>query len=435
MTKSGSNHLFLLIKSLSKAEKRFFKVWAKLYASERENKYIHLFNAIDKQKEHDEKKLLSEYKHIGAGNQFAVLKNHLYNQILKSMEQFYQSKYTEARSLLHRVEFLSEKGLYEQCEKILRKAKQKTEQNNMLHYSLELIRPWEKTLVFRRNDIPAMKRLLLEEENVFDKMLRSRKYQIIENKLYIYYLQSQGKKIESIIRQAKKLLQTPLMKSSGKISLFEDKVNFHWIYYLFFQIKRDIPNSYQHSKSMLELFHQHPEKRKLHISTYLRVINNFLMTCIQLKKHEEIPHCLENMREAKSIIRPHTETAKNNFIRHANHSVLYYLETGQYDKGENVVKEIASELKLYKEKLNDLEKATLYVNIALLCWGLNQIHNCIEWLNKIRSEIKVHMREDLKIFTDVFFIIAHYESKHYDLVASLVKSAVRMLKEKKKWHC
>ncbi|MBI3501961.1 MAG: hypothetical protein HY063_09210 [Bacteroidetes bacterium] len=427
MTKSGADHLFLLIKSLSKGEKRFFKVWSKLYASERNNKYIRLFDAVDRQAAHNEKELSAH----AYGKQFPVLKNYLYNQILKCMDQYHQSSHAEVRSLLHKVEFLCEKGLYAQCDKLLQKAKQKTEQYNMPHYSLELFRPWEKTLVFQRNDMPALKKLLSEEQKTLEQLLHTREYKILENKLYIYYLQSQGKKSEIIVKQAQKLLQNPLMKHPEKISLFEDKIDFHWIYYLFFQIKRDIPNSHLHSKKMLQHFEQHPEKLKLHVSTYLRVMNNFLLTCVQLRKHEEVPGCLTRMREVKKFIRPNTETAKTHFMRYANHSVLYFLETGKYNEGENAVKEICSELKSYHKKLNDLEKTALCLNLALFYFGLSQLHACIEWLNKIRSEVKIYMREDVEMFTSVFFILVHYEAKHYDLVLSLTKSAMRQLKEKK----
>ncbi len=430
MIKSGSTHLFLLIKSLSKGEKRFFKRWSQLYASGRNNKYIRLFDAIDRQDANDEQKLLKNHKDISYGKQFPVLKNYLYGQLLKCMDHYHQSSHSEVRSLLHKVEFLVDKGLYSSCEKILRKAKLKAEQYNMPHYALELFRPWEKTLIAQRNDVEGMKRLLQEEQKTTDQLLRSREYQTLENQMYVYYLQSHGKRVKSIVRQAKKILQHKLMKHPEKNNLFEDKINFHWIYYSFYQISRDIPNSYLRAKSMLQLFHQSPEKCPLHVSLYLRIINNFLMSCIQLRKHEEIPQCLSDMREIKNLVRPNTETAKTYFFRYANHSVLYYLETGKYEAGRDAVEEIVTESKQYQKKLNDLERSALYVNLALFYWGLNDLHKCLDWINKIHSQVTVFVRDDLKLFLDVFFIIAHYEARHYELVLSLVRAARRQLKKK-----
>ena len=216
MTKSGSEHLFLLIKSLSQSEKRFFKLWAQLHASERNNKYTRLFDAIQKQDVYDEKKLFIDNKDVAYGKQFPVLKNYLYNQILWCMDQYHKSKYEEVRSLLHKVEFLCEKGLYEQCDKMLRKAKQKAEQNNMLHYSLELFRPWEKILVLQSNDMERMKKFLAEEKKISEQLLRTQQYDALENQMYIYYLQSHGKEVESIVNQAKIILQDPLIKRSEK---------------------------------------------------------------------------------------------------------------------------------------------------------------------------------------------------------------------------
>ena len=53
-----TDDLFQLIKSLSKSEKGYFKKFSYLYTIEGEKNYIKLFDAIEKQKEYDEKKLL-----------------------------------------------------------------------------------------------------------------------------------------------------------------------------------------------------------------------------------------------------------------------------------------------------------------------------------------------------------------------------------------
>ena len=57
MANQPNDYLFQLIRSLSKAEKRSFKIYAMRNSSE-EAKFIQLFDAIDKSKEYSEELLI-----------------------------------------------------------------------------------------------------------------------------------------------------------------------------------------------------------------------------------------------------------------------------------------------------------------------------------------------------------------------------------------
>ena len=59
MPNQPNDHLFQLIKSLSKAEKRGFKIYGTRTSSE-DAKFIQLFDAIDKSKEYDEDIILQK---------------------------------------------------------------------------------------------------------------------------------------------------------------------------------------------------------------------------------------------------------------------------------------------------------------------------------------------------------------------------------------
>ena len=60
--KTNSDPLHQLIHSLSKGEKRSFKIYASRHVLGDENNYVKLFDAIEKQKEYDEEALLKKFK-------------------------------------------------------------------------------------------------------------------------------------------------------------------------------------------------------------------------------------------------------------------------------------------------------------------------------------------------------------------------------------
>ena len=60
MSKVPSSKLFELIKGLRGTEKRYFRIYASRHVIGKQNKYMHLFNTIDKQTNFDEEKIPSQ---------------------------------------------------------------------------------------------------------------------------------------------------------------------------------------------------------------------------------------------------------------------------------------------------------------------------------------------------------------------------------------
>jgi len=137
--------LFELIHSLTKSEKRYFKVFTSTHKEG--NNYVKLFDAIQEQKVYDEDKLLSKFKKEDFVRQFSVAKNYLMNLILKSLSQHHQKakKSIELNEYLTEIEVLYWKGLYKLTHKKINQAKKIAAKYNLTHYLL-LINHWDKRI-------------------------------------------------------------------------------------------------------------------------------------------------------------------------------------------------------------------------------------------------------------------------------------------------
>ena len=83
MTKEQKDNLFVLIKSLSKSEKRQFKLYVGRIGVNEDSKFLLLFTVLQKLKTYDEAAVL---KHgFVKKEQLSNLKAHLYKQILISL--------------------------------------------------------------------------------------------------------------------------------------------------------------------------------------------------------------------------------------------------------------------------------------------------------------------------------------------------------------
>ncbi|MFI5164653.1 MAG: hypothetical protein ACHQHP_05340, partial [Bacteroidia bacterium] len=143
MSNTLSIHLFQLVKSLSKAEKRHFKLYASRNSSVKDKKFIRLFDALNKMKDYSEEKLSFLFPRINTSH-LSNLKAHLYEQILQSQRILHQKKNEfYIRTYLDYARVLYDKGLYMQSLLHLEKAKQ-TAQNNQQNVLMLEIAEFEK---------------------------------------------------------------------------------------------------------------------------------------------------------------------------------------------------------------------------------------------------------------------------------------------------
>ena len=84
MSKDQKDNLFLLVKSLTKSEKRQFKLYVGRLDVNQDSKFLNLFNFLDKSKAYDETAILN--REIVKKQQLANVKAHLYKQILISLK-------------------------------------------------------------------------------------------------------------------------------------------------------------------------------------------------------------------------------------------------------------------------------------------------------------------------------------------------------------
>ena len=82
MTSEQKDNLFVLGKSLTKSEKRQFRLYVGRMGSNEDSKFLNLFQSLDKMNRYDEKVILK--KGIVTKQQLSNLKAHLYKQIMIS---------------------------------------------------------------------------------------------------------------------------------------------------------------------------------------------------------------------------------------------------------------------------------------------------------------------------------------------------------------
>src|SRR5687768_6551251 len=169
MVKKGN--LFLLIKSLSKSEKRYFRIYAGM--SGRGVNYLQLFDAIERQKEYDEEEIRKKLKGKKFLSQLHVTKIYLTELILKALQNYHSdtSVHSKLLDLLKDIELLFDKELYDLCYFKIEKAEGLAVKYEKLSLLTEVFF-WKRKLALavsgNRKDIHS---LLLKEKEAIEQMI------------------------------------------------------------------------------------------------------------------------------------------------------------------------------------------------------------------------------------------------------------------------
>ncbi|MBU2946155.1 hypothetical protein [Zobellia uliginosa] len=414
MTNAHRDALFVLVKSLSKSEKRQFKLYVGRLGVNTDAKFLALFNLMDKLRKYDEKVILESG--IVKKAQLSNLKAHLYKQILVSLRlnPVNQNIRVQIREQLDFATILYQKGLYKQSLKILDKAKStaiENEEKNIAYEIVELEKIIETQYITRsipdRADELAIQAKELSAQNVMTSKLSNLSLQLYGIMLKVGYVRS-----DEDYNRVKNYFETHLPKYKLKDLGFREKL---WLYkaHLWYSfLTQDFLSSYKYASKWVDLFYEHEEQIHLNPVFFLKG-NHYLLESIFYVKYSshfrEVLERLETVVESKDFPKNDNIASLAFLYINANKLNLHFLE-GTFNKGLYLVKIIEYGINKHKDRIDAHHIMVLYYKIACLYFGIGDNKTCIQYLKKIINNKNLKMREDLMCFARVLSLVAHYEA-------------------------
>ena len=431
MALDRKDSLFLLVKSLSKSEKRQFKLYAGRLGGNSEANFMALFSVLDKMEGYDEQIILK--KTNIKKQQVSNSKAHLYKQILVSLRlsPIHQNTRTQIREQLDFATILYNKGLYKQSLKVLEKAKNiaiSKEENTLAYELVELEKVIESQYITRsmtdRADILAVEAKTISSKNVIVSKLSNLSLQLYSWFLKYGYVRSDADfKIVNDYYEARypKYVFSEL-GFTGKMFLYQSN-----LWYGF--ITQDFLSCYRYSQKLVALFDEYPDMKQLHPVFYLKAVNYSLESLFYLQqtyKFNETLIALEDSIEyQRFFVNENTQLLSNLYLY--QHKInLFYLE-GEFKKGTAFVPEVLSQLNNFGKKIDAHHVMLFYYKIACMYFGAGDYANCILYLSKIKDNKDLKMREDLLCYSRVLDLVAHYESGKDQNIDELIKATYKFL--------
>lgn len=439
MSKQSSDHLFRLIKSLTTAEKRYFKIFAGRHTIGDKNEYVHLFDAIDKQADYDEGKLIKHFKNSTFGHSPAIAKNRLYETILKSLHAFHadSSVDVELQRLLHSAEILFKKSLYDDSRKILNRAK-KLAIKYEKHFTLLEIHRWDKKLIekdsYVSNNIEDITEMHKTDQELLGKVNNYIDFWYIKSRLFLL-LNKRGKvRDSSELNNFKTIIDNTLLKNEDKALSYETRYLYYHIYSAYYFGIGDYKNSYTYIRKHLELIEMHAELFEEEPNKYFAVLSNMIYLCTQLRKFDEIPVYLKKLKEIpKGYVKKMTEDLSIKLFSSTHSAELsLYIQTGAFDKAFDLVDEIEMGLKKYRNKISKVRVAYFYFNLSIVYFALGDYSGALKWINMLLNDNDIDSSQDIHCIGRIFNLIIHLEIGNNDLIPYTFRSTQRYLSKRKR---
>lgn len=438
--KTSSTDLFFLIKSLTKAERSYFKKYAKRYSDE-DTLSLKLFEEIEKQAEkemdYDEELIRHKLNKIQNLNQLSVAKNYLYDLVLKSLLTAQSEKSLDDKldKYIAQAELLMNKTLFEQSMKMLKKAKKiayEYENYTKLYTILQI----EKNLFFEKvypNIEKLQNDIFKEELYCLNTLKKKSEIQNLSSQITSLMVNNGLLQDEKELKKAKAIMSHPYLQKMDEKESYTFKVFFYHIHTTYNSITTNFEKTFVYMKQFLEMVESYPWQVERKATNLLNVSYNMMVVCTYCKKYDEFFYYLERFRtipERYKII--NTEYVKSYMFLSFKLELIVFFETGQFENGVTLAESIERKIEAHRSKIRDTEVMQYYFFISCCYFGTGDFKNSLKWINKLINLGEPGQRKDLYLHSKLFNLAIHYELGNREHLDYLIKSTYKFMKDRKK---
>lgn len=413
MILSKQEPIFDLIKSMNKAEKRNFKLYANRSSSAGDAKFVALFDAIDSLGDYNEDKILRRCPI--KKEQLPNMKAHLYRQVLVSM-RLLSVKHTTTMQIREMIDFarvLYDKSLLRQALRQLEKARQLAISSQSYALALEVVE-FEKRVEMLHMTRAAGNRVeklgqqaqeyALKLDNI--NSLSNLSIQLYGLNLQLGYMRSSRDQemIKNFFKMKLESFDDTTMGFHEKLYLYQAKM---WYSY----IQHDFLRCYRYAAKWVALFDADPTFKTIYYDHYIRANSRLMDVMFMTRQHKMMVRRINKIEEEVGIEIPSNDTAlimSEICLLFARINV-HFME-GTFAEGVLLKDRIEHFMTLWSDSIDEHYRMMLYYKLGCMYFGNGQYKECIAYLQKVIHERNPEFRRDLQVFSRMLNLIASYES-------------------------
>lgn len=438
MSEKVQDHIFDLIHSLQKSERRYFKIYASKHVIGEENNYEALFDFFSKQVAYNEDALRAHFAGHPMLNNLTITLHRLYDHLLKALEAYHATTSVdfELRHLLNYAEILFNKSLYAACHKMCKKIKKLAlqhdrhtillEQNNLVKRLLE-VENYEK---IKGQELEEIRH---SDKQTLDDLTRISELWFVKSML-LNKLNTEGhaksEEDKKFYVELSKQLTTP------KSDLFEEQYLYYHAQAARHFALSEFEDCLKFIELNLELFGQHTDKQQTHLSRYISLLSNAIyLNQVKL----DMTQARNYLRQLKLLHATYDKKLSDDlaiklFNSTFSTELMMNIQTGKFEENIEILPEIDAQLKTFKGKISVVRETYFNYCFAISYLATGQAKTALKYINAVLNNENSQKVQDMVDATKVLQLIALTELKESMVVSHLMKATKRQLTNRKKWN-
>lgn len=418
--------VFQLIKSMNMSEKRYFKLNSSMHVIGEKNNYAVLFDILDKSDSEDELKIKKELqKRSIKVDYFSADKNYLYQQLIKSLNEFHQEKTINLviKGLLMSIEILFHKGLYPEVLKLINRAEKLALKCENFPLLIDVLN-WKKKALGYSFGLEKASSVNQEIEKYIRTINQLKKITDLYYQSYEIQSQFEKKPSKEAREKLKKIIEQREIRDDTTMLSFNANVYrmlIHSHYYF-------ISDEKQKELFILEGLLTELKKNEIYTSEnpldYISIFNRFLEIKKQLR-HDDLYLHLKLLREFPKGISIRKEIAEERvFVLCNTHELENFLLNDDYQKTVVKIKEIEKNILKFNLSIEPYYLIHFYYFNAISLLFMGENRKAVKFIFTVLNRFELKDRPQLFRRLELLNLIAHFELGNTELLRSLSKKII-----------
>lgn len=410
------------------SEKRYFKLFSERHTIGEQNKYVVLFDQLDQLDKENDIDLKQNLKTLGVNSDFiSADKNYLYQLILRSLNEFHNSKTYNLKIKEHLVsiEILFHKGLHNECLKLIARAEELAKECENFQLMIDILMWKKKSSGYSLGLKDAAAAVNLEIDQYLVLLNNLKRITDLYYKSNLLQANNEKQNKTDTLNQYKHILKEPELRSEDSALSFSAKIFYHLIYSNYYYAIDNKKLEFEHLQKLVDVLNASKTYSTENPLDYISIYNRLL----SIKKHfpsSSFFNDLEVLTDFSKKVHVKKEVVLERVFIHTNtHELEYYLINNDFEKALKKIKDIDKDISKLNMEIEPYHMIYFYYLQAIALVYIGEFHKALKFVNKTLNDFKFEARPQVYLRIEVLNVIIHYELKNHNLVTMFGKQVLK----------
>lgn len=441
MASITEDHVHRLIRSMSAAEKRYFKLFAERHKVGGHSNQSALFDAIAGMAQYDEAALRARFAGAPFLRRLPVAKHRLYDTVLASLEAFHANGTVEARMrrYMNRMELLHQRGLHADADRLLGTMRAMAEESGRAPQRLEVLE-WERRSMERDHyqdvreadvarwgrEVAAVLAACAQENILWE--LKSRAFML---------LYKQGKaRSEAGADALRALLEHPALRDGSMPPGARARFQWHHVRSALHFGLNELAPCERELAANEALMGAEAGCFREDVHLRLSVMSNLAYVRMRLGRYEEALEGLKRFKVLPAMLptAPNADLEVKVFAMGVSLELAILSRMGSFDKAITRIVDMHARMEALGGQLSAIRRAGLRFQAAWACLGAGRPAEALRWCRELLNERGIDAHQEIHTLGRLLLLLLLLETGKADVLKYELRNVERHLRSHGREH-